>query len=77
MLAGVENLDERGTQLLMWTKTKPLQQWAVEREYRRRLKRAFEDARISIAIPKQMLWFKEPSSDVRDEDNHHSLPQPK
>ncbi len=77
MLAGVENLDERGTQLLMWTKTKPLQQWAVQREFRRRLKLAFEEAGIGIAIPKQMLWFKEPSSDVRDEDNHHSLPQPK
>ncbi len=81
MLAGVENLDERGTQLLMWTKTKPLQQWAVEREYRRRLKLAFEEAGIGIAIPKQMLWFKEPASDGHndghDEDNHHSLPQPK
>ena len=77
MLAGVENLDERGTQLLMWTKTKPLQQWNVEREYRRRLKLAFEEAGIGIAIPKQMLWFKEPASDSYDEGNHHSLPQSK
>lgn len=77
MLAGVENLDERGTQLLMWTKTKPLQQWNVEREYRRRLKLAFEAAGISIAIPKQMLWFKEPPSDSYDKGNHHALPQSK
>lgn len=73
MLAGVENLDERGTQLLMWTKTKPLQQWAVEREYRRRLKLAFEEAGIAIAIPKQSLWFNETLSDSHNEDNHRAL----
>ncbi|WP_159783353.1 mechanosensitive ion channel family protein [Sodalinema gerasimenkoae] len=77
MLAGVEGVDERGTELLMWTKTKPLQQWAVEREYRRRLKLAFDQAGIKIAIPKQMLWFNEsPSDGDEEENNHHSPPQP-
>ena len=77
MLAGVEGVDERGTELLMWTKTKPLQQWAVEREYRRRLKLAFDQAGIKIAIPKQMLWFNENPADEGEEGNHHSPPQPR
>ena len=76
ILSGVEGVDERGTELLMWTKTKPLQQWNVEREYRRRLKLAFDQAGITIAVPKQMLWFNESSSKAEEEGNHQSSLSP-
>jgi len=55
MLIGVERLDERGVEILQWIQTAPLSQWDVEREYRRRLKQAFERAGIEIAIPAMEL----------------------
>lgn len=59
VLIGVERIDERGTEILMWTKTKPIEQWNVAREYRRRLKLAFDAAGIHIAVPQQSLWLHE------------------
>ncbi|MGC9504370.1 mechanosensitive ion channel family protein [Baaleninema sp.] len=55
MLVGVERVDETGIGLLMWIKTKPIEQWNVEREYRRRLKLAFDEAGIRIGIPQQTI----------------------
>ncbi|MGB3534608.1 MAG: mechanosensitive ion channel family protein [Microcoleaceae cyanobacterium] len=61
-LIGVDKLDHMGSQILMWMKTKRLRQWDVEREYRRRLKQAFDDKGIQIGTPQQSLslhWQKE------------------
>lgn len=43
---GIEEFDERGLTIRVWIKTQPLQQWAVAREYRRRLKIALDAAGI-------------------------------
>ena len=51
LLIGIDRLDDRGVEILQWIKTAPLSQWDVGREYRRRLKHAFEQAGIAIAIP--------------------------
>lgn len=51
VLIGVEKLDDRGVEILQWIQTMPLSQWDVEREYRRRLKLAFERVGITIALP--------------------------
>lgn len=47
---GIDNftVPDRGLLIRVWIKTKPLKQWAVAREYRRRLKIAFDEAGISI-----------------------------
>lgn len=66
VLVGVEAIDERGTEILMWTKTKPIEQWNVAREYRRRLKQAFDEAGIAIAIPKQSIWMYEGNREEGD-----------
>ncbi|MBO9999917.1 MAG: mechanosensitive ion channel family protein [Cyanobacteria bacterium SID2] len=58
MLIGVDRIDESGIEILMWMKTKPLQQWNVEREYRRRLKLAFDEQGIQIGIPQQTMLMK-------------------
>jgi small conductance mechanosensitive channel len=55
-LLGVDNLDYAGATVRLWIKTKPLRQWEVAREYRRRLKLAFDRAGISIGVPQQSLW---------------------
>ncbi|MEN9225539.1 MAG: mechanosensitive ion channel [Thermostichus sp. HHBFW_bins_43] len=57
---GVDQLDERGVTLRIWIKVQPLQQWKVAREYRRRLKHAFDQAGIQIPFPQQALWFRNP-----------------
>lgn len=56
-LLGVDNLDNTGATIRLWIKTQPLKQWDVAREYRRRLKLAFDRAGIPIGIPKQSLWL--------------------
>ncbi|NES20032.1 MAG: mechanosensitive ion channel family protein [Symploca sp. SIO3E6] len=45
---GVDEFGDRGVFVRIWIKTKPLQQWNVEREFRRRIKVAFDEANITI-----------------------------
>jgi small conductance mechanosensitive channel len=54
-LLGVDNLDYTGVSLRLLLKTKPLEQWAVGREYRRRIKKAFDKYGISLGLPRQMV----------------------
>jgi small conductance mechanosensitive channel len=42
-------------------KTRPIEQWDVGREYRRRLKKAFDEAGIEIPFPHQTItWAPSP-----------------
>jgi moderate conductance mechanosensitive channel len=52
---GVDNLDSTGLTLRIWIKTQPLQQWNVGRDFRRRLKLAFDQQGIAIGVPQQSL----------------------
>lgn len=54
---GVDDLAESAVMLKGRLKTKPGSQWEVGREYRRRLKRAFDDAGITIPFPHQTVYF--------------------
>lgn len=56
---GVENFGERGLMIRVWIKTQPLKQWDVAREYRRRLKIAFDQAGIAIPFPQQAIWLND------------------
>lgn len=55
---GVDNFGDRGVIIRVWIKTKPLKQWDVSREFRRRLKVAFDKAGIPIPPPQQQVWFE-------------------
>ncbi len=57
LLLGVDKLSYMGATVRMWIKTQPLRQWDVGREYRRRLKIAFDQAGISIGVPQQSIRF--------------------
>lgn len=57
LLLGVDELTYAGATIRIWIKTQPLKQWDVAREYRRRLKMAFETAHIALGIPKQIVHF--------------------
>ncbi|ASC72078.1 putative Small Conductance Mechanosensitive Ion Channel transporter [Halomicronema hongdechloris C2206] len=58
LLLGVDQLDHAGATIRLWIKTRPLKQWDVAREYRRRLKIAFEQAGIGIGVPQQVIHFR-------------------
>lgn len=59
LLLGVDRLDHVGATIRIWIKTLPLKQWDVAREYRRRLKLAFEAANIPIGVPQQIIYVAE------------------
>jgi small conductance mechanosensitive channel len=61
-LMGIDDFDHRGLIVKIWIKTQPLQQWAVSRELRRRLKLAFDQANISIPVPQHSLWIYPPET---------------
>jgi len=61
---GVDNFGERGVMIRVWIKTEPLKQWSVSREFRRRIKVAFDEAGIPIPLPQQQVWFKDSESTI-------------
>ncbi len=73
---GIENFGDRGVMIRVWIKTQPLKQWEVAREYRRRVKIAFDKADIAIPLPQQAVWLNEviPSPNV-DSDGKNKRPQ--
>jgi small conductance mechanosensitive channel len=60
-LMGADDFGDQGVIVKLWIKTRPLEQWRVAREYRRRLKLAFDQADIPLPLPQQVLWVKSPS----------------
>ncbi|AEE95566.1 mechanosensitive ion channel family protein [Mahella australiensis] len=52
---GVVNLGDNGVTLRIIAKTLPMNQWAVERELRKRIKEAFEKEGIEIPYPKTVI----------------------
>lgn len=57
-ILGIDKLAHDGILIRVWIKTKPLQQWNVSREFRRRLKLAFEAHNIPIGVPQQFIWIR-------------------
>jgi small conductance mechanosensitive channel len=55
---GVENIAHTGLQLRTWIKTNPGAQWEVGREFRLRVRLAFEAASIAIGRPQQTVQFR-------------------
>lgn len=62
---GVDAFGDNSITIRLLIPTQPLKQWEVGREFRRRLKYAFDEAEISIPFPQRSLWFE------------NSLPLPK
>ncbi|MCZ7525196.1 MAG: mechanosensitive ion channel family protein [Acidimicrobiia bacterium] len=55
---GVQELGADGIVIRLVVKTAPLEQWAVGRELRGRLKVAFDEAGIEIPFPQRTVWFR-------------------
>lgn len=76
VLIGVEKLDDRGVEILQWIQTTPLSQWDVAREYRRRLKSAFEQVGIMIALPQTQIDLRSGISQASSNTNPEWLESP-
>ena len=59
-IKGVENFGDNSITIGLVLKTDAGEQWSIGREYRRRLKRALDQAGISIPFPQRSIWFENP-----------------
>lgn len=57
-ILGVNNLSHNGIEIVIWIRTLPGFQWSVAREFRRRLKIAFDEAGIPIGVPQRSLLLQ-------------------
>ncbi|MEO1401667.1 MAG: mechanosensitive ion channel family protein [Cyanobacteria bacterium J06635_1] len=55
---GVDQISHAGILLQVWIKTQAMQQWAVGREFRLRIKQAFDEAGIQIGLPQQSVVLR-------------------
>jgi small conductance mechanosensitive channel len=55
-MLGVDQLSHTGMLIRLWIKTAPMQQWAVGREFRRRVRCAFDQHNIQIGRPEWISY---------------------
>ena len=55
---GVDAFSESALVIKALLKTEPLKQWVVEREFRRRLKRLFDEEGIEIPFPQRVVYHR-------------------
>jgi small-conductance mechanosensitive channel len=58
-VTGVEDLTPDAITLRVMVKTAPLEQWAVGRELRQRIKARFDHEGIEIPFPQRVVWHRE------------------
>lgn len=66
-ILGVEQVSHHGILIRVLIKTLPIQQWDVAREFRLRVKQAFDQAHIAIGVPQNKIIQ---SSDIFNQ-NHN------
>ncbi len=75
-ILGVDGITHNGILIQVWIKTQPIQQWAVGREFRLRIKMAFDQAGIAIGMPQRMLWNHEELNSKNGNSRHFSSGSP-
>lgn len=55
-LLGIDDFSDRGLLVRLWIKVKPMKQWDVSREYRRRLKLALDSENLHIGLHQEEIW---------------------
>lgn len=74
---GVEAFEDNAVAIKARLKTIPIEQWTVGREYRRRLKYAFDARGVEIPFPQRTLTFGDlPAELVETVSNKAGVPQP-
>ncbi|MGK7907271.1 MAG: mechanosensitive ion channel family protein [Synechococcus sp.] len=62
LVLGVDGFGDNSITIRLLMTTQPMRQWDVGREYRLRLKKAFDEAGITIPFPQRSLWIETPFS---------------
>ena len=62
---GLDSFGESSVNIKVMFKTIPLKQWAVAREFRRRVKKAFDERGVEIPFPHRTLYMGEAKSTGR------------
>ena len=62
---GLDSFGESSVNIRVMFKTIPLKQWAVAREFRRRVKKAFDERGVEIPFPHRTLYMGEAKSTGR------------
>ena len=62
---GVDDFGDSAVVIKARFKTKPIRQWAVGREYKKRLKKAFDKNNIEIPFPHRSFYFGEASKPLQ------------
>lgn len=57
---GISSLDESGVGITVIAKTKPMDQWALERQLRKEIKEAFDREQIEIPYSRIIVYNDEP-----------------
>lgn len=61
-ILGVDSFGESSVNIKVMFKTVPVKQWPVAREFRRRVKKTFEERGIRIPYPHRMIYFGDGSA---------------
>jgi small conductance mechanosensitive channel len=56
-VAGLDSFGDSALIIKARTKTKPIQQWRIGREFNRRMKKKFDELNIEIPFPHQTIYF--------------------
>jgi small conductance mechanosensitive channel len=71
-ILGVDSFGDWSMVLKMRIKTVPLKQWDVGREFRKRLRRRFEQEGIEVPFPERVVKVREDHDRSRDDDKPQS-----
>jgi small conductance mechanosensitive channel len=71
---GVQELGLDGVVVRLALKTAPLEQWAVAREMRARIKARFDHEGIEMPLPQQVVWMREGERPARQRSGEHEQP---
>ncbi|WP_084597235.1 mechanosensitive ion channel family protein [Nocardioides aequoreus] len=75
---GVQDLGPQGVVVRVTLKTAPLEQWAVAREMRQRIKARFDHEGIEMVLPQRMVWQQPPGAEstrATGDSNESQAPQ--
>lgn len=71
---GVQELGLDGVVVRLALKTAPLEQWAVAREMRARIKARFDHEGIEMPFPQQVVWMREGQGPPPQRSGEHEQP---
>jgi len=71
-VAGLDKFDDSAVVIKARIKTKPVEQWAVGREYRKRLKKVFDAQNIEIPFPHRTIYWGEDINPLKLKNKENS-----